>query len=385
VADSIIVPAQTRQRSDAGTPGSAHVELKNLYKHFGEVVAVNDLTLTIERGSFTCLLGPSGCGKTTTLRMISGFMEPTSGELLISGKSQRGIPPHLRNTSIVFQEYALFPHMTVRQNVGYGLKVHKTPKVELEKRVNRILDFIGLTAMADRSPSSLSGGQQQRVALARSLVMEPEVLLMDEPLSNLDAKLRVKVRTELKDIQRRLGITTVYVTHDQEEALAMSDKIAVMNDGVLQQYGTPWELYFKPDNRFVADFIGANAFVRVRIKQLSEAGVQLGIGEQSIELPRKAVAMDVEKQGADAILSLRPESIHISSAKDGDEAAGDGSWRLVGTVAMHQFLGAYVRYWVQVEGQEVIIDDHNPKVRGILSGEVVLRLGETEAQLFPVE
>jgi len=378
-----LIREETQPTSASVGDGKDHVVLRNLYKSFGDVVAVNDLNLTIDRGSFTCLLGPSGCGKTTTLRMISGFVEPSSGELLISGRSQRGVPPHRRNTSIVFQEYALFPHMTVRQNVGYGLKVHKTPKEEMNRRVDRILEFIGLTAMAERFPTSLSGGQQQRVALARSLVMEPEVLLMDEPLSNLDAKLRVRVRTELKDIQRRLGITTIYVTHDQEEALAMSDKIAVMNDGVLQQYGTPWELYFTPENRFVADFIGANAFVTVSIQQLTDAGVKLSIGAQSIELPRKAVAMDVEQQGAEAVLSLRPESIRIQAADTA--TAADELRALRGSVRMHQFLGAYIRYWVDVEGQEVIVDDHNPRARGILEGDVALQLGETETQLFPPE
>ncbi len=368
--------------AETTTEGNAHVELTRLVKHFEEVVAVDNLDLTIERGSFTCLLGPSGCGKTTTLRMISGFVEPTGGDILISGRSQRGVPPHKRKTSIVFQEYALFPHMTVRQNVGYGLKVHHTPKAERTERVDRILEFMGLTSMANRLPSMLSGGQQQRVALARSLVMEPEVLLMDEPLSNLDAKLRVRVRTELKEIQRRLGITTIYVTHDQEEALAMSDRIAVMDEGVLQQYGTPWELYFNPNNRFVADFIGANAFVDVRIEELTDSTVGLAIGSQSIELPRASITADIENTGQAASLSLRPEGIGIRPAAEHDDTA-DERRTLHGTVRMYQFLGAYVRYWVAVEEQEIIVDDHNPKRRGILSGKVALHLGEWEAQLFP--
>ncbi len=368
---------------NTGADQNAHVELKGLTKDFDGTLAVDDLDLTIYRGSFTCLLGPSGCGKTTTLRMISGFVEPTRGEILISGISQRGVPPHRRNTSIVFQEYALFPHMTVGQNVAYGLKVHHVAKDELRTRVNRILDFMGLTGMEDRLPTSLSGGQQQRVALARSLVMEPEVLLMDEPLSNLDAKLRVKVRTELKDIQRRLGITTIYVTHDQEEALSMSDKIAVMDEGLLQQYGAPWELYFNPSNRFVADFIGANAFVTVRIESLSESEIRLAIGDQRIALPSTAVADKVDDRDKDAKLSLRPESITIRPA--GDDGTRDERRTLRGTVKANQFLGAYVRYWVEVEGQEVIVDDHDPRFQGILEGDVALLLGESDAQLFPIE
>ncbi len=376
---------ETAQRNTEGTAETTgQVRLENLSKRFDGTIAVNNLKLEIGKGTFTCLLGPSGCGKTTTLRMISGFVEPTAGDILISGESQEGVPPHRRNTSIVFQEYALFPHMTVRQNVGYGLKVHRTPKDELRQRVDRILEFMGLTAMSERLPTSLSGGQQQRVALARALVMEPEVLLMDEPLSNLDAKLRVRVRTELKAIQRRLGITTIYVTHDQEEALAMSDRIAVMDEGILQQYGSPWELYFNPQNRFVADFIGANSFVRARIENVTDTTLLLSVGNQSIELQREAVAATVRTAGEEASLSLRPESIGIQRAEGGNGTA-DSARSLRGKVNMHQFLGAYIRYWVEVEGQELIVDDHNPRQRGILSGDVDLRLGQSEAQLFPAE
>lgn len=371
------------KQQNTNTEPTVHVELKGLTKDFGGTLAVDKLDLAINKGSFTCLLGPSGCGKTTTLRMISGFVEPTGGDIFISGVSQRGVPPHRRNTSIVFQEYALFPHMTVGQNVAYGLKVHRVAREKLRERVNRILDFMGLTGMEDRLPTSLSGGQQQRVALARSLVMEPEVLLMDEPLSNLDAKLRVKVRTELKDIQRRLGITTIYVTHDQEEALSMSDRIAVMDEGLLQQYGAPWELYFSPANRFVADFIGANAFVSVRIGSINDTEIMLSIGEQEIALPSSAVADKVEDHGGAAKLSLRPESIKIRPA-DSSESS-DRKRTLHGRVKTNQFLGAYVRYWVEVEGQEVIVDDHDPRFQGILEGDVALLLGDSEAQLFPAE
>lgn len=354
---------------------AVHVRLSGLNKIYGAHYAVKDLNLEIEEGSFTCLLGPSGCGKTTTLRMIAGFIEPDVGDITIKGVSQRGIPPHRRNTSIVFQEYALFPHLTVGENVAYGLKVKRLPPQEIKAKVERMLEFLGLTAMADRLPKQLSGGQQQRVALGRSLVMEPEVLLMDEPLSNLDAKMRVKVRSELKEIQRRTGITTIYVTHDQEEALSISDRIAVMEGGLLQQYGTPWDLYFKPANGFVADFIGANNFLRATVVGLDGEVARVRLGDQLLSITVEGYR---PSPGDEVLLSVRPEALQVSPAGPG------GKGPLHGQIRMHNFLGAVVRYWVDLGGQELIVDDHNPLEKGLLSGEVALALDAAGVRLFPV-
>lgn len=239
-----------------------------------ENAAISDICLKVKKGSFTTILGPSGCGKTTLLRCISGFLTPSSGSIFISGKDQYGIEPEKRQIGMVFQDYALFPHLTVEANILYGLKIHRTyindsgktekySKAELKDKVVKIAESLDLVSFLNRYPSELSGGQQQRVALARALVLNPQILLMDEPLSSLDTKLREKVREELKAIQRKLGITTIYVTHDQEEALSLSDEIAVINEGKLLQVGTPWDLYFEPASPFVADFIGRANFLEV--------------------------------------------------------------------------------------------------------------------------
>ncbi|MBQ0052736.1 MAG: ABC transporter ATP-binding protein [Treponema sp.] len=240
------------------------LELKNICYSFGETAAVKNFSLVVEEGSFTTLLGPSGCGKTTLLRLISGFLEPNSGEVLIDGKNQKGIEVNHRKIGIVFQDYALFPHMTVQQNLLYGLKIKGTQKIsksEAQKLIQETADSLGIQELLNRYPHELSGGQQQRVALGRSLVLKPEILLMDEPLSSLDTKLRTKVREELKEIQQQLGITTIYVTHDQEEALSLSTKIAVINKGQLLQEGSPREIYFEPQDKFTADFVGKANFI----------------------------------------------------------------------------------------------------------------------------
>ncbi len=244
------------------------LSIRNLYFSFDSSNTISDFSLDVEKGSFTTLLGPSGCGKTTLLRLIAGFLEPKSGAILIDGKNQSGIPTNLRKIGMVFQDYALFPHMTVRQNLLYGLNVKKhgrnTPAISADEKNEKITGtakFLYIDSLLDRFPHQLSGGQQQRVALGRALVLEPSLLLMDEPLSSLDAKLRTQVKDELRDIQKRLGITTVYVTHDQDEALSVSDKIAVINKGRIQQQGTPREVYFSPANRFTADFVGRANFL----------------------------------------------------------------------------------------------------------------------------
>jgi len=238
----------------------AKISIRNLKKQFGTSVAVSDFSLDIDDGEMVAFLGPSGCGKTTTLRMVAGFIEPTAGSIEIGGQDVTRVPPHKRNAGMVFQRYALFPHMTIAENVAFGLEMHKVPKPERAVRVKKVLDMVRLHAYAERYPRQLSGGQQQRVAIARALAIQPEVFLLDEPLSNLDAKLRVEVREEIRALQQRLGLTTIFVTHDQEEALTIADRLAIMHDGRIQQVGTAADLYERPHNRFVADFLGKMNF-----------------------------------------------------------------------------------------------------------------------------
>ncbi len=239
----------------------ASVEITGLRKLYGDVVALSDINVSIPSGSFFTLLGPSGCGKTTLLRTIAGFHQQNAGSIRVDGKPIEALPAHRRDVGMVFQDYAIFPHISVRENVAFGLKQRKVGKAEIAERVDEVLKVVQLSAFADRMPHELSGGQQQRVGLARAIVIRPKVLLMDEPLSNLDARLRVDLRAELRRIQRDLGITTVYVTHDQEEALAMSDTVCVMHQGVIQQAASPLDIYIEPTNRFVATFVGANNFL----------------------------------------------------------------------------------------------------------------------------
>ncbi len=234
----------------------AKVSIENIRKQFGQAVAVSDFSLEIGDGELVAFLGPSGCGKTTTLRMIAGFIAPTAGRIRIGDTDVTRLPVHKRDTGMVFQRYALFPHMTVAENVAFGLEMHKVPKADRDARIRRVLDMVRMSELRERYPRQLSGGQQQRVAIARALAIEPKVFLLDEPLSNLDAKLRVEVREEIRALQQRLGLTTVFVTHDQEEALAIADRMAIMHDGIVQQVGSPDTLYERPANLFVADFLG---------------------------------------------------------------------------------------------------------------------------------
>lgn len=240
------------------------LQLKKINKYFGKTHVIKDVDIDFERGHFVTFLGPSGCGKTTLLRMVAGFYEPDEGEILLNGKRIEKIPPYGRNTAMVFQEYALFPHMNVFDNVSYGLRVKHKPKKEIETRVTEALELMQLKGMENRYPNQMSGGQQQRVAVARALVMNPDLLLLDEPLSNLDAKLRESVRVELREIQKKMGLSTIYVTHDQSEALSMSDMVVVLKGGVVHQIGKPQEIYFEPKTPFVADFIGTTNLLSVK-------------------------------------------------------------------------------------------------------------------------
>jgi ABC-type Fe3+/spermidine/putrescine transport system ATPase subunit len=350
-----------------------HIAIRHLTKRFGAVTAVRDVSLEIALGSFTTLLGPSGCGKTTILRTLAGFYEADAGDIFFGERRMNDVPSHHRHAAMVFQDYALFPHMTVDENVAYGLKIGGVRGNALRKRVERVLADLGLVGLGDRMPGMISGGQQQRVALARALVMEPEILLLDEPLSNLDAKLRVTVRAELRQIQRRVGITTVYVTHDQEEALAISDRIAVMRQGEVIQYGTPWEIYYTPRSVFVADFVGTANFLRGRIREVEPLWFTLEFEGRTIrvESPGKSL-----RPGEEAVLSIRPEAIQMTNMPPDGQASNV----LEGVVRTHTFVGQWVRYWIDVtlrpgaSPYEFIVDVPDPRERGILEGRVFLGL-----------
>ena len=320
-----------------------------------EFYAVNDVSLTIEPGSFVTLLGPSGCGKTTTLRMIAGFESPDAGEIYLGDEPINALTPNKRDTAMVFQSYALFPHYNVYDNVAYGLKLRKVPKKEMDERIERILDLVELTGMESRMTNQLSGGQQQRVALARAMVVEPSVLLFDEPLSNLDAKLRVSMRTEIRRIQQALGITAVYVTHDQAEAMAISDQIIIMNKGVIAQMGTPEEIYHHPNSEFVADFIGEVNFLTGEVIKAGDT-CTVRIAGHEVEVGN-AAGFTV---GQECKVVLRPEAGILA-----DTGA------LPCKVVLSCFMGAYQNYHVMVGDTLVKLADYCPV------GRKVYQVGDT--------
>ena len=312
--------------------------------------AVHDTTLDIEPGTFVTLLGPSGCGKTTTLRMIAGFESPDEGEIYLGGEAINSLTPNKRDTAMVFQSYALLPHYNVFDNVAYGLKIRKLPKEEIRERVLNILKLVEMEGMESRMTNQLSGGQQQRVALARALVLEPGVLLFDEPLSNLDAKLRETMRTEIRKIQQKVGITAIYVTHDQSEAMSISDKIIIMSKGKVEQIGTPREIYYHPNSKFVADFIGEANFLDAQV--LSENGekARIRVAGEEIEVNNFAHA----RAGDKSELVIRPEVAKLSE-----------TGVLEGTVTLSTFMGSYQYYQMLVDGMEIQITDYNPVNRRI--------------------
>lgn len=301
-----LVPALASVQEDSVEPIA--VELRDVIKRFGDVMAVDRVSLRIRDGEFFSLLGPSGCGKTTTLRMIAGFEQPTEGGVFIAGQPVAGVPAFERNTNMVFQSYALFPHMTVAQNVAFGLEMKRVPQAEINQRVSESLEMVRLPRMEDRRPKQLSGGQQQRVALARALVNRPSVLLLDEPLGALDLKLRKEMQIELKDLQHRVGITFVYVTHDQEEALTMSDRIAVMHEGRVLQIGSPTEIYERPNCRFVADFIGETNFLQGEVLGHDNGHVVIKIGPDLTLLVPTDERDVTDRQ---VTVAIRPEKINI--------------------------------------------------------------------------
>ena len=312
--------------------------------------AVQDTTLDIEPGTFVTLLGPSGCGKTTTLRMIAGFESPDEGDIYLGDEAINALTPNKRDTAMVFQSYALLPHYNVFDNVAYGLKIRKLPKEEIQERVMNILKLVEMEGMESRMTNQLTGGQQQREALARALVIEPSVLLFDEPLSNLDAKLRVTMRTEIRKIQQKVGITAIYVTHDQSEAMSISDKIIIMSKGKVEQIGTPREIYYHPTSKFVADFIGEANFLEAQVRSADGEKAMISVAGGEFEVNNFAHA----KAGETATLVLRPEGVSLSE-----------KGLLEGTVTLSTFMGAYQYYQMIVGDIEIQITDYNPVNRRI--------------------
>ena len=324
------------------------IRLHELVKRFGGVTAVDRVSLEVAEGELFTLLGPSGCGKTTLLRLVAGFHTPDAGEIRFGDRRVDALPPYARNIGMVFQNYALWPHMTVRGNITYGLRLRRLPGAEIENRLQAGLAKVNLGGLEDRYPGQLSGGQQQRVALARALVLNPDILLLDEPLSNLDAKIRVQVRTEIRRLQRELGITTVYVTHDQEEALSLSDRVAVMRDGQVLQTAAPKDLYERPTSRFVADFVGTNNFLTGVVRE--RAGEWLAV-ETPLGLLRGRPAPGL-RPGDRCVLAVRPENIGLGGT--------DGN-ALRGRIALAAYLGNTLRYDVEIAGGVILkVDVRDP-------------------------
>ena len=360
--------------NDTNAPGRLSlVELTKTFSNtVSDVTAVDHINLDIRPGEFITLLGPSGCGKTTTLRMIAGFEDATSGQVMLDGENMVVVPPNKRPMSMVFQSYALFPHLSVRENVAYGLRLRKKSAEEIKEEVDIALAAMNLTAMADRAPSQLSGGQQQRVALARAMVVRPKVLLFDEPLSNLDAKLRVKMRVEIRRMQKRLGISSVYVTHDQSEAMAMSDRIVVMNSGRIEQVDTPEEIYLHPASVFVADFVGRANFVPAQAQEVDEDGmVEIEALGQKIRVHSSEGAKEAVREGKETVVLVRPESMRIQPT-DEKPATLTGS---LGQVVTSIFYGETVEYEIETEFGSLVSVVSDPRAEDLLEEGQYVRLG----------
>lgn len=347
------------------------VEFRNVSKRYGVVAAVEDVSLHINPGELVCLLGPSGCGKTTTLRLIAGLEAATAGKIEIGGRNVTHLSATYRNVAMVFQSYALFPHMSVKENIGYGLRVSKVPPKILSEKVEVGLEMVGLAGYGDRYPNELSGGQQQRVAVARAVVLEPEVLLFDEPLSNLDAKLRRHVRQEIRQIQQNTGLTAVYVTHDQEEAMAVADRIIVMDRGKIAQQGSPKQLYEQPASRFIADFIGDANVLPCRLENIDGQNATIEFCGQG-----KRVRVH-RKEFAKPALVLRPQDVAV--LRDG----GDG--RIPGEITSATYLGNQIQYSVMTEAGEIFVIDTAMKDMFECEEPVYLELNEDKLVLVEDE
>ncbi|ARO15829.1 spermidine/putrescine transport system ATP-binding protein (plasmid) [Ketogulonicigenium robustum] len=339
----------------------ASLKIQSLVKRYGETEVVRGLDLDVAEGEMVALLGPSGCGKTTTLRMVAGFITPTSGKIDLGGKDITMLPPHQRDTAMVFQSYALFPHMTVAANVGFGLEMRKIGKSDRDARIKNALEMVQLGHLADRLPKQLSGGQQQRVALARALAVNPSILLLDEPLSNLDAKLRAEVQHEIRALQQRLGLTTLMVTHDQEEALIMADKMVVMEAGIIQQQGTPTDLYESPANVFVAGFIGRCNLVEGAVTAPGTFRANSGA----------SLACAPDTMGT--VLALRPEHITLAPMQTG---------KATGTITRITYLGAQTEYAVNVDGTTLFASTRTPLAGAAIGDQIGLDWDVCQARLL---
>jgi iron(III) transport system ATP-binding protein len=353
------------------------LRLENLVKRYPNgFEAVKGIDLDIAPGEFVTLLGPSGCGKTTTLRMIAGFEDVTSGDITLDGSSLTGIVPNKRPLAMVFQAYALFPHMNVFDNVAFGVRLQKLPKDEVKRKVDAALEAMGLSDLAERAPHMLSGGQQQRVALARAMVVEPKVLLFDEPLSNLDAKLRGQMREEIRRIQQRMGTTAVFVTHDQDEAMTMSDKIVVMSQGRIEQVGTAPEVYRRPRNTFVADFLGMSNLLDVKVTKAASGYAECEVLGTTMEVP---AASDVTSSSASKLL-IRPEAVTLESV---DSAGVDSSW-FTGTVSESTYFGSRADYILEFGGTSVRASIENPHHVVPKGSQVAFRFDSRDSWVLPV-
>lgn len=353
----------------------AGISIRDVTKRFGKLAAVNQVSLEIEKGEFFTLLGPSGCGKTTLLRCVAGFLSPERGQIYFGDRRVDGIPTHKRGVGMVFQNYAVFPHLSVRANVSYGLKARKIGAQEQKDRTRNALSMVRLEGLEDRLPNQLSGGQLQRVAIARALVIEPEVLLMDEPLSNLDAKLRIDMRGEIRELQQKMGITTIYVTHDQEEALSISDRIAVMEHGVVRQVAPPWTIYTQPKNVFVARFIGSTNIFQAEMVESTDTAVVVRCGSVNMGIPKEN---NFEfKRGNSLQVALRPESIFFSNSS---KTLSKDCWPLNGKIARYEYLGNLAKYEVKLsEDLKILVTDFN------ISPSNIRKTGEAVSLYYPLE
>jgi len=355
------------------------IKMRNITKYYGDTIALNKVNLNIKEGEFFTLLGPSGCGKTTTLRIIAGLSNSDEGQVYIGGKMVNDTLAWERNTALVFQSYAVWPFMNVFNNIAYGLKLRKMPKSEIKEKVKNVMKMLKLDRMEKRRPDQLSGGQLQRVALARALVVESPVLLLDEPLSNLDAKVRVGVRQEIRRLQKMLGITMVYVTHDQEEALVISDRIAVMNKGVVEQIGSPFEIYSHPRTAFVASFVGTTNFMEGKVLSEKENIATIEIGDR---FSIKGQISERIKPGQDVMLFVRPEDIEVGRAIQSRKLAAD----LEGSISQVTFIGNMIRYEAKIsEKKTLTVEVHNPRKYKILKegSRVLIKIDPRDVTVIP--
>ncbi len=364
--------------ADNGSP--IILELQNITKRFGDLMAVNNISYALARGKLVTFVGPSGCGKTTLLRIVSGFIEPDEGRVILDGEDITRIRPNARDTAMVFQNYALFPHMTVARNIGFGLQMMKKPKNEVKNEVERLLDLVQLSGLGERKPHELSGGQQQRVALARALSLHPKILLLDEPLSNLDANLRVMMRTEIRKLQRRLDLSIIFVTHDQEEAMSISDLLVVMDQGVVKQVGSPTEVYEQPVDDFVANFVGHINFFPGEVTAFGREELILKIDQVDLKVQRPAF----EVAPGDRLKAVvRPESIDIVDAQT---STGADQNVMEGQIEVAMYIGSVMRYTITAGDQTVYVDESDPQYQGIFQeGKAVKLILKKRIHLLKVQ